>query len=791
MIQNYFKTASRHLKKNKLYSGITLIGLIIGITGCLFIGIYISNELSFDKFHKNAERIARVTWEYSYEDTQTKTAVTGTKVGPEFTRRFPETKDFVRLMKYQTVLAVDDKMFEEKRFLYVDSSFFKIFSFPLLQGDPATALNAPNKLVITESIAEKYFGSEDPLGKIINVGGIRDYTVTGVAANTPSNSQIQFDVLGSFSSLSSSQQEKWNQANYITYLLLQDEQSFTSLQKKIDVYMKKVISEEMGMEMSYHLEPLPKVHLHSKLDGLEPNSNITYIYILTAVALLILLIACVNYTNLSTAQAAGRSAEIGMRKVMGAGRKNILFQFLGEAFLLALTAVFTALIVAYFLMPYFSKISGKIFEPGILFQPVTLLGLLFLTLMVTILAGTYPALILSRGKVIKILKTGFTFTGSAALRRGLIVFQFAISVFLFISSIIILQQLDYIMTKDLGYNKDSVVVLPIDSQIRENYDALQASFERITGVNSVSGAYEEPTHIRWSDGLTSQEKNQSISITALPVSENIVETLNFEILAGTNFTLGDQKSADPEVHGDNIRYTYILNETAAKAFGWSPADAIGKKVAKGREGVVRAVIKDFHFRSLHEPIGPLVIFMDKRLVNNMFVKIAGDDVAKTLIELENTWKQRVPHRPFEYQFLDESYASQYKAEQNIAGVFTTFTTIAILLACLGLFALTAFSMVKRVKEIGIRKVLGASTADILILVSKDFVKLVAVAIVIAVPLSILAIQKWLESFSYRVDLKWWVFVLSSLITLFIALVTISLQALKTAKSNPVKNLRNE
>lgn len=791
MIRNYFKMAWRHLKKNKLYALINLVGLAIGITGCLLIGIYVSNELSYDKFHEKADRIVRVTWGYSYADTQEHIAVTGTKVGPEFTRRFPEAEAFVRLLKYPRVLAADNKMFEEKNFVYADSDFFQMFSFPLLKGDPATALDSPDKLVLTESAAEKYFGSEDPVGKIINVGGNKNFIVSGLAADVPINSQIQFDIVGSFSSLNASKEEKWNEANYITYLLLQDEKSLESLQKKVNGYMEELNAKEEDFKMAFHLQPLTQVHLHSELDGLEPNSDITYIYVLAAVALLILLIACVNYTNLSTAQAAGRSAEIGMRKVMGAGRKDIFIQFLSEAFLLSLIAVCAALVAAYFLMPYFSQLSGKAFTAEVLFEAETLFALFILSLIVALLAGTYPAFILSAGKVIKILKAGFTFTGSAGLRRSLIVFQFVISIFLFIATIVILQQLDYIQTKDLGYNKDQVLVLPVDPQMRENYDALRASFENIPGVTSVAGAYEEPTHISWGDALTSSETNQVVSITALPVDETIIETLDFEIVAGTDYTLSDKKLADPVLNGDNIGYTYILNETAAKAFGWTPQEAVGKRVTKNREGEVRAVIKDFHFRSLHEPIGPLVIFIDKRLVGSMFVKVSGGDVSTTLSQLENVWKQRVPHRPFEYEFLDENYSTLYKAEQSIAGVFTAFSTVAILLACLGLFALTAYAIVRRTKEIGIRKILGATTTDILTLVSKDFVKLVSIAVVIAVPLAFFAVDKWLQGFSYRVDLKWWVFVLSSVITLLIALVTISLQAAKTALSNPVKNLRNE
>lgn len=795
MIRNYLKIALRHLQKNRLYTVINLAGLAIGICGCLLIGLYIWHELSYDRFHANANRIVRVSWEFKFENETNQTALTGSRVGPEFTRRFLETEAYVRLMKYPRVLAVEDKMFEEKNFLYADSAFFKVFSFPLLQGDPATALDAPEKLVITESMARKYFGSQNPIGKTLNVGGTKDFQVTGIAADAPDNSQIKFDFVGSFKSLNAFKEEKWTEANYLTYLLLGSPEEITPLQAKVAEYMEEVGKEELKLQngnfMTYHLEPLTNVHLHSSLDGFEPNSSFTYIYVLAAVALLILLIGCVNYTNLSTAQSAGRSSEIGMRKVMGAAKKDIFFQFISEALLLALLAVVVALLLSAMLLPHFNLLSGKDLQREILYEPATLLSLLVLSGVVALLAGAYPAFILSNGKVIRILKSGFAFSGSAGLRKSLIVFQFVISIFLIISTVVILQQLSFIQNKDLGYNKEQVVILPIDSRIRENYDALRAAVENVPGVASVGAAYEEPTHIGWSDALTSREDNQRISVNAMPVDESMIKTLGVQIIAGSPYTLSDIHRADPAIYGDTIRYTYMLNEAAVRTLGWTPEEAIGKVVAKGREGVVRAVVKDFHFRSLHESIGPLVIFMDKRLVGSMFVKITDSNMRETLGRLGTVWKQRVAHRPFEYQFLDENYTALYRAEQSIAGVFSAFSTVAILLACLGLFALTAFAMVRRSKEIGIRKVLGASVPDILSLVSKDFVKLVGIAVVIAIPLALLAITKWLDGFTYRVDVEWWVFVAASLVTLLFATITVCLQAIKTARINPVKNLRSE
>ncbi|HZH99822.1 MAG TPA: ABC transporter permease, partial [Flavisolibacter sp.] len=422
MIRNYFKIALRHLQKNRLYAFVNIMGLAVGIASCLLIGIYIWHELSFDKFHKKADRIARVTWEYNFGDVVTTTASTGTKVGPQFQRTFPEVTDYVRILKFPRVIDYNKVMFEEKQFLYADSSFFTLFSFPLLKGDPATVLDAPEKLVITQTMAKKYFGNEDPIGKTVKVGGTKDFVVTGIAADASENSQIQFDFVGSFKTLNASKEEKWSEANYITYLLLNNKEQLGSLQTKVWAYSKEVAKNEMKVEgnsyMTYHLEPFTKVHLHSKLDGLEPNNSIIYIYVLSAVALLILMVACVNYTNLSIAQSAKRSAEIGMRKVMGADRQKVFYQFMCESILLTLIAMVIAIVMAAFSLPYFNQLSGKSLEITILFRPSVLVPLFLLSCIVALSAGAYPALILSRSKVIHVLKSGFHFTGSQALRKS-------------------------------------------------------------------------------------------------------------------------------------------------------------------------------------------------------------------------------------------------------------------------------------------------------------------------------------------------------------------------------------
>jgi putative ABC transport system permease protein len=796
MFKNYLKIALRNLRKNKLYAFVNITGLAIGIASCILIGLYIWDELSFDQFHKNKERIARITWEYYFDNKVNKVALTGTKAGPQFRRDFPEVEAFVRTMKYPRVVGYRDQLFDEKNFFYADSAFFTTFSFPLITGDRAKVLDGPDKLVITESAARKYFGTANPVGQSVKVG-VKDFQVTGVAADVPGNSQIQFDFVASFTSLNASKTEKWTEANYVTYLLLRNSNDFKKLQSGIDNFSRTVLKKEMNLEgkayTKYILEPLTSVHLHSDLEGFEPNGNILYIYVLGAVAILLLLIACVNYTNLSTAQSAGRSGEVGIRKVLGAAGRQIFYQFISESFMLVLLSIALAIGLTAALLPYFNELAGKHFHFAVIWRPEMVFSLLVTGVIVAFLAGAYPAVVLSGGRITNILKSGFRFTGSNTLRKSLIVFQFVISIFLIIATIVILQQLSYVQTKDLGYDKEQIVVLPVDNVISQKYDDIKNALAMNTNIKSIGGAYEAPTHVGWSDGLSAGSEwndNAHISINAMPVDEDFIKTMDLKIIAGSDYNETDVQQFDTSEGGKNLHYKYILNESAAKALGWKPEEAIGKIVTKSNSGPVKAVVKDFHFRSFHEAIGPMVIFMDKRMVGSMFVKVSGN-IPAAISWMQKTWKERITHRPFEYHFLDEDYNALYKTEQKAAGVFTAFASIAIILACLGLFALTAYAMVQRTKEIGIRKILGATIGNILTLVSKDFVLLVFVAFIIAAPITWYVANKWLGSFVYRISIQWWVFVLAGLVTLLIAFLTISMQAIRTAMTNPVKNLRTE
>lgn len=805
MWTNYFKTALRNLFKNKLYTGINIFGLAIGLMACLLISIYIMHELSYDAFNKNASRIVRVTMEYRDGGTINKIATTGTKPGPAFTRNFPSIERYVRTYIKSNVVKCGDKIFDETRILYADPSFFEIFTFPFAAGDAATALDAPDKMVLTKSIAEKYFpevktaGYASALGKTISSGG-KDLKVSGICNDAPQNSQIKFDFVTPFSNLGNNvKAETWWTANWVTYLLLQQAQDIPVLQKKINAYMNTPsVKADVGAEgndyLAFHLEPLKKVHLSSSLPGFEPNGSLRFVILFAIIALLILLIASANYTNLSIAQSSGRSAEIGMRKVLGASSKQVFIQFMAESFLMGFMAAFTALALSILLIPYFERITGIEFARNIVLQPFPLLSLFGITIIISMLAGFYPAFVLSGTRVIGILKKGFTAAGGKNwLRKSLIVFQFGISVFLIIYTLVILQQMKFMKSKTLGYDKSHVVILPIGGNMMDNFINLENAFRETPGVQSITASYDTPEFVKWGDGITATDAKgkHEVSITAMPVDLNFTKTLGMKIIAGRDFQQSDFAKQDTANDAANYHNTYIINETLARKLGWGPQEAIGRTIEKGVTGEVVGVVKDFNFNSLHEPIGPMLLFLERGFSRNFILRIQGNDMKGTLGRLEEVWKQRVPDRPFNYHFLDDAYDKLYAAEDRSAALFSIAALLAIVLACLGLFGLAAFTILQRTKEIGVRRVLGATAGNILILISKDFLQLVAIAILMAAPLAWLAAENWLQDYSYRIQIHWLTFLYASAATLAIAMITVSFQGIRAALSNPVKSLRSE
>lgn len=801
MFKNYFKIAWRNIRNNRLYSFVNIAGLTIGIASCLLIGIYVYNELTYDRFHRNADRIARITMEYQYSGTKGEIAVTGTKAGPEFKRRFPQVEAYVRTMKSAMSLANGTKAFDEKNALYADADFFSVFSFPLLRGNAKKALDAPGKIVLTQKTARRYFGTEDPIGKTLRMNGSSDYEVTGIAGDAPLNSQIQYDVIISFSSIWGAERERWTEANYVTYLLVKDATQISPLDQQLKLYGKGMKEQEFHLQpgstdyVSFGLEPLSDVHLHSAVTGgLEPSGNITYTYVLSMVALLILLIACVNYTNLAIAQSAGRSTEIGIRKVMGAGRIQLLKQFLGESFVLVTIALLLAFVLGTALIPLFNNITRKAFTVSHFLTPSFIGAALLLGMAVSILAGAYPAFVLSNTRLVSILKSGLQMSHSGGrIRKMLIVFQFVIAVFLITATIIVLQQMSFIQRSDLGYNREQIMVLPVDHKTRSVYEQLKNDIKNDQHVLSLTGSYEDPTSIGWGDGITADDGTgkKELSLSATPVDLDYIKTMGMQLVAGRDFTRNDFMLQDTSDNYRNYRSAYILNENAVKQLGWTPEEAVGKTIRKRTAGTVVGVVKDFNFESLHKPVGPLLIFLDTSLVRELFIKIRPEHANATIAGLKKIWHSRVLHRSFDYHFLDEDFNALYKEEQRTAKLFSLFSGLAISLACLGLFALAAFTTIQRTKEIGIRKVLGANVMNITFLVAKQFMILVAVAIVIAAPISWSAGNRWLQNFAYRTDIHWWIFVAAGITAMTIAASAVSYHAIRAAMANPVKALRSE
>jgi putative ABC transport system permease protein len=800
MLRNYLKTAWRNLTKNKLFGIVNISGLAIGIAGCILIGLYIFNELSYDRFHKNAGRLVRVTTEYTLNGEKNQAGKTGSMAGFRLAGAFAQIESYVRILNFEPyAVKYEDKIFVENKFMFADSTFFTMFTFPLVEGDAKTALNAPGKLVITQSMEKKYFGGQQALGKVLRVGGTRDYIVSGVALDAPVNSQIKFDFVASYASLSNANRPNWSQEVYATYFLLHNASDAPALEKNIAAYMKK--QPDVGVSgndyVIFHLEPFTKVHLYSNLDGLEPNGNITYIYILAAVALLILCIACVSYTNITTAQASSRTAEIGIRKALGSARWQLFWQFIGESLLLNLLAFVLAIALVVTFLPQFNQLVERPLNVAALLHPLSLALLLLLYGTISFISGAYPAFILSNLRLIKILKTGFSFSGrSGMLRKSLIVFQFFVSVFLIISTMVIFQQMNYVRNKNLGYKKDHVLVLPVDAVMRPGFLAFKEAMQRVPNVTSVSCGAEEISYIHWDDEITlgSDILSKPLLTHASPCDIDFVKTMGLHIVAGSDFTLSDWKQMYTGNGNTDPHTSYILNESAVKALGWKPRDAIGKTIYRSfRKGTIKAVVQDFHFAPLHETISPLLIFLDSGYnhVYQGFVKISGNNIPATLSALESVWKQRVPHRPFQYHFLDENFNTIYHTEQQTAKIFSVFAGLAIILASMGLFALAAYTTVQRAKEIGIRKVLGAGVFQIVTLIAGDFVKLVILASLIAFPVAWIFMNKWLQNFAYRININWWVFLAAGVTAAAIALISIFFQAIKAALANPVKSLRTE
>lgn len=797
MFSTNFKLAWRNLLKNRVYSLINIGGFALGLAVCWLIAVFISNEREYDQFHVRKDRLMRLTMEYSMDGTVSEAAVTGTKPGPYFQRMFPEVESYCRTYLSTRVVRNGNEMFEEKGFFYADSTFFQMFSFPLLQGSENTALASLNSIAVSESIARKYFGSTDISGKTLNIGE-KDYEITAVFEDVPANSQLKFDMVSRFENLGQNTiAENWWTANWVTFIMVKDARSIASLQSKIDQLMKQDdVRKEARLEgssyLKYFLEPITRVHLHSKLAGFEPNGNIRHVYAFALVAVLVLLIGCANYTNLATAQAMERVSEIGVRKAMGASRWHLFFQFIGEAAVLVLLSGVVAIALAWTALPFLNNFTGKNYGSQELFDPSLIVIFVLLLLSVAILSGLYPAWVIARdkGKLSSGRRYSF-FKSGGLIRNGLVVFQFAISVFLIVYTGVFYRQMNMMKMKDLGYDRERVVSLPIDGKMRKDIVALKDALATLPDVAGVTAAYETPENIGWGDGVTATDEKgtRSISVNALPVDLDFAATMKIEMLAGRDFLQADFAMMDTTSQFENFRQPYIINETLARKIGWDPENSVGKTIEKNFPGPIVGVVKDFHFESLHEPVKPLLIFLSQDMARTFMVRLKGDDISASVASIASWWKTRVPHRPFEYKFLDDNYNALYESEQRNTGMLQAASFIAVFLGLMGLFGMAAFTIKQRRKEIGIRRVLGAGVASIVYTTSRRMMLLVLIGGLLATPIAWYLAHQWLQEFAFRITVNPLVIMGSIAAVLLLAFSITAIHAIRSAMGSPVRSIR--
>ena len=810
MLQNYWKIAFRNMAKYKFISFINLFGLTIGMTCCLLILTYILHEVSYDKYNSKADRIYRVTRSFNNKDgiVSLHLGAVAPPFGPLLKNEFPDIQKMTRLLLMGTSpIHYKDKIFNEQDIFCADSNFISIFDVPLLKGDPATALNDPYCVLLTEEIAKKYFGEEDPMNKVIRLNNQLNFKVTGIFKPLPAAAHLHPQIMLSFNTLKDSAvygekqlQTNWGNNAFYTYLLFPKNYPVKNIEAQFPYFLDKYMGHpgdaadaKASKYTSLYLQKLTDIHLTSHLDEeIEENGDRTRVYVFGAIALFILLIACINYMNLSTARSALRAREIGIRKVAGAQRGEIITQFLGESVMITYMAIILAVGLASITLPWLNAITGQTLSMHSLIKTQIIVPLLLTPLVTGILSGIYPALFMSSFQPAKVLKGLFKVgSGSISFRKVLVVAQFSISIILIISTAIVFQQLHYIQAKSLGFNKDQVVILRYSDGLNKTYESFRTALRGYSGIKDATRSSRIPGGRLLDEQGAATESGDSLKpVTAdikyLAADHDFVTTYGIPMAAGRNFSRDYATDTT----------SFLLNEAAIHALGMrTPQEAIGKNFKYADiKGKVIGVTADFHFESLHQNIVPLIFVLAQPSQNpysKISIKIAGNDLPAAIAHLEKTWKAFLPEVPFEYTFLDAKFDQLYQSEQRQGTLFTTFACIAIFIACLGLLGLSAFAITQRIKEIGIRKVLGASVGGIVGLLSTDFLKLVAIAAVIAFPIAWYVMHNWLRDFAYRISIQWWVFLVAGILASAVALLTVGFQAIKAAIANPVKSLRSE
>ena len=794
MIKNYFKIAFRNLWRHKVFSFINIMGLTVGMTACFLIFLYVKFELSYDSFHTKSDRIYRVV-----SDIKTPTEVIHASgpawaVAPNAKDEFPEIQSFVRITGGDNVLMrKGDIKFQEENAAWADSAIFNVFDFKLLKGNPNTALKDPFSIVFSETAAKKYFGKADPIGQTILItGDALPAKVTGIMKDIPENSQIKADVFLSMTTITQkfnqSLDSQWGNYGASAYILLKPGTNAKSLERKFPSFLERRNGTEMKKMQMYptlFLEPLKDVYLRSTRDD-HKTGNITNVYIFSVIAIFILLIACINFINLTTARSAERAKEVGIRKVVGAGKMQLASQFIGESVVLCMIAFVVTLFLSWLLLPVFNQLAGKTISNGI-FEHINYIILLFFSAIgIGLFAGIYPALVLSSFKPMVVLKGRFvTGTRGIFLRKGLVIAQFTISIALIIATIIVYNQMNYMRTQDLGFNKDQMMI--IDTNGDPAKQAFVQAVKELPNVKSTAMSSSVPGGGNPGAYSEIENKKGDLQIANLDlyfVDFDYTNLYKIKMVAGRSFSRDFMTDTTQAI---------ILNEAAVKMFGYtSPEQAVGKRFKQwGREGKIIGVMKDFHYRSLQEEIKPLSMRIEPGGSNLVSLNVAAANLPKTIAAVESKWKSLIPARPFSYYFLDEFFDRQYRSEIRFGKLFLNFAILAIFISCLGLLGLASYSTIQRTKEIGIRKVMGASVSNIVNLLSKDFLKLVGISFLVAAPVAWYFMHQWLKDFAYRVDIGWWIFLIAGATAVLIALFTISFQAIKAAMANPVKSLRSE
>lgn len=800
MIKNYFKTAWRNLWRNKVFSGINILGLSIGLACCILMFLFLQQELTYDKFNVNAKNIYRITSIPAEAKDKKELAVTPAPWAPLMKKDYPEIKEYVRLLRDEKMVVGQkgEQHFYEKDILYVDSTFFNVFSVELERGDVKNALERPNSIILTKEAAQKYFGDVDPIGKTLEVNsfvGAVDVEVTAIAKKIPASSHFHFSALISMQTLGD-MSNFWSYHMFQSYVLLNEKPSAKEAEKKfIDFNNKYIVNNpQADGKQDIYLQPLTDIHLHSKMTGeIGVNSDIAYVYVFAGVAIFILLIACFNFTNLSTARSLSRAKEVGLRKVVGAERSQVVKQFLGEAGFFAMISLVIALGIAYLVLPVFNQLSERELSLDLNRNLSLVIMLFLLVLFVGLLAGIYPAVILSSFKPVEVLKGKLFKTGKKiSFGRVLVTLQFVVSIVLIAATILVNQQLKFLQNKKLGFDKDNVVVLTLPKNLdTTRLETFKAALINNPGIRAVAASQSIPGPLipvnQVNDG--NADLSKALSMQMLFTDIDFVRTMNMKIIAGRDFS---------KDHPTDRTEGFILNEEAVKKTGWrSPSDAIGKTFqwvlpnAVLKSGKVIGVVQDFNITPLKTAVQPLVMHVLPIRFQYLYVRFDQSKAENVVSTIEKTFNQFYAKQSFEYSFLDDTLAMMYKSERKLGTIFSYFAFLAISIACLGILGLSLYSIQQRVKEIGIRKVIGASVPGITTLLVKEFVQPVFIATVIAVPIVWYGMNKWLEDFAYRITISWWVFAVAGILTLMIAILTVSLQAIKAAVANPIKSLRTE